>query len=159
MTDYQELARELLENMPKFSKAPMQKNADRFVRGEMPALVFLSYHSAASPGEISDELNISTARTAKLLATLASKGFITRVPDDKDKRKICVKLTDAGSFHIEAHKTHVLESASEMLKDLGEKDAVEYVRITKRIVENAASKPNAPKKSTTERNQLHDKNF
>lgn len=33
-----------------------------------------------------------------------------------------------------------------MLKDLGEKDAVEYVRITKRIIENAASKPNAPKK-------------
>lgn len=80
-------------------------------------------------------------------------------PDDKDKRKICVKLTDAGSSYIEAHKAYVLKSASEMLKGLGEKDAGEYVRITKRIVENAASKPNAPKKSTTERNQLHDKNF
>lgn len=57
-----------------------------------------------------------------------------------------MKLTDTGSSHIEAHKAHVLESASEMLKDLGEKDAVEYVRITKRIIENAASKPNAPKK-------------
>lgn len=144
--DYQELARELLESMPKLSKAPMQKNADRFVRGEMPALIFLSHHGAASPGEISGELNISTARTAKLLAALASKGFITRAPDGKDKRKICVKLTDAGASHIEAHKAHVLDSVSEVLKNLGEKDAVEYVRITKRIIENAASKPKCTKR-------------
>lgn len=53
--DYQELAWELLESMPKLSKTLIQKNADRFARGEMSTLVFLSCHDAASPGEISGE--------------------------------------------------------------------------------------------------------
>jgi len=137
--DYQKLAEELLESMPKLSKVPMQKNTDRFVRGEMPALIYLSHHGAASPGEISIEMKISTARTAKLLTVLAAKGFITRVPDGKDKRKICVKLTSAGISHIEAHRAHVLASVCTMLRALGEKDAAEYVRIMKRIIENASS--------------------
>lgn len=143
--DYQKLAEELLENMPKLSKIPTQKNADRFIRGEMLALDYLYHHGAATPGEISAEMDISTARTAKLVAVLEAKGFITRMPDSEDKRKICVMLTDAGAAHIESHKQHVLASASAMLSDLGEKDAAEYVRITKRIIENAASRAESEK--------------
>lgn len=146
--DYQKLAEELLESMSKLSKFPMQKNAERFVRGEMLALTYLSHHDALSPGEISAEMNISTARTAKLLDSLGAKGLIIRAPDCGDKRKIRVKLTDAGASHIEAYKAHVLSSVCSVLQGLGEKDAEEYVRIMKRIIDNTASKS-----ENTENNQ------
>ena len=74
--DYECLAEEFLENLKQMLQIPMRKNTDRFVRGEMFVLDYLSKNGAVTPGQISSEMNVSTARMAKLLATLESKGLI-----------------------------------------------------------------------------------
>lgn len=135
--DYEKLAAEFMDILPKLLQIPMQKDADRLVRGEMFALRYLFEEGPQTPGKISEKMNISTARTAKLLAVLEAKGFLVRVPDGADKRKSRVTLTEKGVRHIAAHRKLFLRMVTDMMKALGEHDALEYVRITRRVLENA----------------------
>ncbi len=142
--EYEKLAAEFLDILPKLLQIPMRKNADRQVRGEMFALDYLAEAGPQTPGKISAKMNVSTARTAKLLSVLEAKGFIVRVPDKEDKRKVCVTLSDKGARHIAVRRKLFLKAAADALEALGEQDAVEYVRITKRILENASEKEKEP---------------
>ena len=63
--DYEKLAAEFMDILPKLLQIPMQKDADRLVRGEMFALRYLFEEGPQTPGKISEKMNISTARTAK----------------------------------------------------------------------------------------------
>lgn len=138
--DYEKLAAEFMDILPKLLQIPMQKDADRLVRGEMFALRYLFEEGSQTPGKISEKMNISTARTAKLLAVLEAKGFLVRVPDGADRRKSRVTLTEKGARHIAAHRKLFLRAVADMMEALGEHDALEYVRITRRVLENAAGK-------------------
>lgn len=133
--DYECLAEEFLENLKQMLQIPMRKNTDRFVRGEMFVLDYLSKNGAVTPGQISSEMNVSTARTAKLLATLELKGLIVRTQDGSDKRKRGVTLTQKGASYLGEHKSFVLATVAAALSSLGERDAMEYVRITKKLLD------------------------
>ena len=49
-----------------------------------------------SAGEISEYMNVSTARVAVLLKKMADKGLITKQTDPQDGRRVMVSITDAG---------------------------------------------------------------
>ena len=86
-------------------------------------------------GEISRDLGITTGRTAIALKGLEKKGLVRRAPSETDRRCVNVRITPAGREAAEAFRRHVLESIERMLRELGEDDAREYVRIVSRINE------------------------
>ncbi len=136
--DYIKLADEFLESMRLFRKANMHKNINDSLHGEAFVLHCI-YQQGGDilPGEISSEMEVSSARVATALNSLEKKKLITRSIDVNDRRKILVSLTPEGIEVAERHKQAVLQDAARMLERLGEQDAKEYVRINKRLAEIA----------------------
>lgn len=115
---------------------PFQKKVGDITQGEKRILGFLaSQGDGLTAGELSKKLLFSTPRIASVLKSLEKKGFIERVRDPNDKRVVVVHLTETGkSFVIEEHNKAML-MLEEILKQLGEQDTKELIRIMSRIAD------------------------
>ena len=135
--DYQALAREFMGVMHKMRKRKGEKQISDSLRGEQFVLGFVSHaEGSVIPSDISAEMGISTARIAAALNSLESKGLITRRIDPNDRRKILVELTDAGRAKEQEHTNSIMRVMTRMLENLGEADAVEFLRILKKLAEH-----------------------
>ena len=129
--DYRELAVEFFKDLHSLRKARPQKHISESLRGETFALQYIAYHDGpVLPGEISEEMGISSARVAAALNSLEKKGLVTRRIDPDDRRRILVELTQQGSEQVQKHTEELLNNITQMLSVLDEHDAREYVRIT-----------------------------
>lgn len=132
--DYEKLALEFMEIMHQMRKQKTQKQISDSVHGEHFVLFYISQHEGnVVPSEISNEMEISSARVAAALNSLEGKGLITRQIDVEDRRRILVNLTDAGREQVKQHNQTVMNITTNMLKYLGEHDAGEFLRIMKRL--------------------------
>jgi DNA-binding MarR family transcriptional regulator len=144
--DYTELAGQFILNTYLFRKGYHPKNIDETMRGEACIIYVIAQKGGGVlPGEISNEMGISSARTAVALNNLEKKGLITRQMDRSDRRKILVDLTLAGQILVEHHNRTMLESAVRIIEALGERDAKELVRILGKL---AAVMPKTPASET-----------
>jgi DNA-binding MarR family transcriptional regulator len=138
LMDYKKLAERFFYKSYQLKKYELQQIIDENVQGESFALLYIkNKKSFALPGEISGEMNISSARVAAILNNLENKGFIERQIDKTDRRKILVTLTKEGEEKAKNHNEEVIAQIAKMLELLGEQDAEEFVRITGRIVDLA----------------------
>ena len=138
--DYAELAVELIHKMRTFHKAKLQKYINENLQGEAFVLDFIARHGDhVLPGEISNEVEVSSARVAAALNSLEDKGLVTRQIDKNDRRKILVSLTKTGKESAEKSQQAMVEKVTNLLLQLGERDAKEYVRIMGRLAEIAYS--------------------
>ncbi|NLY08710.1 MAG: MarR family transcriptional regulator [Tissierellia bacterium] len=136
--DYLELANQFLHYMHIFKGYGHQKKIDETMQGETFVLLYIMRkRRMVLPSEISNEMNISSARVAAILNTLENKGFITRQIDQSDRRQILVDLTVAGKEVAEAHHKKVVSGTAKMLEFLGENDSGELVRIMGKLAEIA----------------------
>ena len=134
--DYSALAVELLEKMHHLHGAKPQKDIDEAMQGETLMLDYLAHHGGeALPGEISNQMNVSSARIAQMLNNLEKKGWIIREINPDDRRKILVNLTSAGRTEARERMQKIVKLATKMLTRLGEDDAREYVRIMGRLID------------------------
>jgi len=134
--DYAVLAAEMLEKMQSLRKASPQKYIEEALHGEAFVLHIIARHDeAVLPGDISAEMNISSARVAQALNSIEKKGWITRQIDANDRRRILVTLTPEGKSSAEKNHRAVISLAANMLSLLGESDAKEYIRITGRLAD------------------------
>jgi DNA-binding MarR family transcriptional regulator len=139
LVDYIELAERFFYKSYQLKKYELQQIIDENVQGENFALLYIKNRDGfALPGEISEEMNISSARVAVILNNLESKGFIERQIDKTDRRRILVVLTEKGEEKAENHNKEVIAQIAKMLELLGGQDAREFVRITGRIVDLAS---------------------
>ena len=141
--DYSKLVDEFLQHMHLFRKFKPQQTINESMHGEAFALHHIARSSAhIIPSEISDAMGISGARIAATLNSLEGKGYITRQIDPSDRRRILVTLTDKGREQEEAYRRKLTETIEKMLRQLGEHDAKEYIRITRKMAELAESNDN-----------------
>lgn len=132
--DYTALAREYMEVLFKMRKRKNQKKISDSMHGEQFVLGYLSHHDGCGiPGDISNEMGISTARIAATLNSLETKGLLTRRIDELDRRRILVELTDAGKKKESDHEKHIMAIMVHMLEELGDHDAIEFLRILKKL--------------------------
>ena len=136
--DYKILAAALLENMQSLHKARPQKHINEALQGEAFVLHFIAHQNRdVLPSDISQEMDVSSARVAAALNKLENKELITRQNDDKDRRKVIVKVTKKGKDLADKQYDEVLNAAAKLLSALGENDAKEYLRITKKMADMA----------------------
>ena len=137
--DYNELATELMQKMYALRQARPQKQIDESMQGEHFVLHLISFHQrSVLPSEISNRMGISSARIAAALNSLERKGLITRKIDISDRRRILVDLTPEGKAMADEQHQKAMETLRNTLRQLGENDAREYVRITGRLAELAS---------------------
>ena len=134
--DYKALANVMLTKMFLLNKTRPQRSINEGMRGEAFVLQYIIHHeNAVLPSEISNFMNISTARMAAALNSLERKGFITRRIDPSDRRRILVELTPEGKEFADAQRGAMLNHMTRMLERLGEQDSTELVRILGRVAE------------------------
>ncbi len=134
--EYKELANEFFRCMTNAPKMQFQKKVDDLSHGERRILGYLTFErDGVTSGELSDKLYLSTPRVASALNSLSKKGFIERSRDTSDKRIVIVTITEDGkNFMMEEHE-EAMVMIEQTLRNLGEHDAQEFVRIIKRITE------------------------
>ena len=131
--DYKELAKIFLSNWQNCRKNPDFRHFDENTKGEMFVLQCIAAkNSAVYPNEISDETLISSARVAITLNNLENKGYLERKIDKQDRRRVIISLTEKGAAKAAEHYERLLGQIALMLENLGETDAIEYVRLTKK---------------------------
>ncbi len=137
--DYKALASELMrQQFILFHDSP-QKQVGDFSKGETRILNYLadSENHTALPSELSAHMDISSARIAATLNSLEHKQMIFRRMDAADRRRILVCITDCGLEFVLQKREEIRHNIEQLLRDLGEEDAKEYVRIIGRIVANS----------------------
>jgi Transcriptional regulators len=135
MEIYEEYVKELMKCMIKNEKI-INQNVTDIARGEMATLVYLiEEKDGAYASDISEQFQINTSRVAAILNSLSRKKYIQRVKDEKDQRKTHVYITESGRDYALNKKKEAHHQLMKILKELGEEDMKEYLRIMKRIVE------------------------
>lgn len=133
--DYDSLADELINMRGSRPQIRFDRKLSKAMKGEMFVLNYLKHHgNKAHPRELSDEMVVSTARTAVILNHLEKGGFIARIPDRNDNRQIIVCLSEKGVEMLEKHHREIVKYMVKILERLGEKDAMEYVRLQKKLM-------------------------
>lgn len=78
-----------------------------------------------NPKEISAGLNISKQQLTNLIRGLELGGYLTKVPDEKDKRAVLVSLTPAGVEIGEKKWALIYQKFSHKLDTLTEEDKID----------------------------------
>ncbi|WP_044600137.1 MarR family winged helix-turn-helix transcriptional regulator [Candidatus Stoquefichus massiliensis] len=134
--DYQECAKKVIECVLLNQRTGniVYRHVSDIAKGEIGVLLYLNdENNGANAYEISQKFDVNTSRVAAVLNSLSKKGFIQRVADPLDKRKIQVYITDKGRRYGEEHRQEIILKMSKVLSQLGEYDAKEYVRILQKI--------------------------
>ena len=132
--DYEALALDMLNSMQSLHKAALQRRLDEALRGEHFVLRYIARHGeGVLPGEIGEEMQVSTARVAQTLNSMEKKAWLTRQIDPRDRRKILVQLTPEGKAIADGRHQSIVAIATNILTLLGEDDAKAYVRISKKL--------------------------
>ena len=118
------------------SRRNMMTQMERSSKGELFILKYLySKGAAVIPSEISDAMHTSTARISAALNTLEKKGQIHREIDTSNRRNILVTITEAGCERSRSNMQEMRNRMISILTEMGEQDAVEFVRLFKRFSE------------------------
>jgi DNA-binding MarR family transcriptional regulator len=68
-----------------------------------------------SPGELAAILGVSPQAATKAADSLEERGYVTRHPDESDRRRILLELTERGEAYAEA-VTSVVEGIDEEIR-------------------------------------------
>lgn len=129
--DNEKLAEELFHQLRNNSKTSLTEMLNDFNRGEIGVLGYLVFdRNNVTAGELSEKLNVTTARIANVLNSLESKGYIKRNNTNEDKRKTLVTITDKGREVVYQVKKDLTTKILTVVKEIGDKDIKEYLRIS-----------------------------
>lgn len=134
--DYFSLAEKMLSVRARLSHLPAGEAVSDACGGEFFALSLLLLDDAPGcPSGLRRSMGVSSARIAALLKHLEQKGWISRSADEHDERRVNVLLTDAGRELINSRRREAIERVSAALRELGEEDAHEYVRLQQKMLD------------------------
>lgn len=110
-----------------------------FLVGETALLESIaSAKTTPTPGELSERLHLSRARTANILRTLREKGYVTMEVADDDRRKMLVTITEAGKKHLLGKHAYLEDYFDKYVEVLGEKNISDLTALLKVTADSEA---------------------
>lgn len=132
----EEIAEYLFQQLKTNTSTSLTEVLNEFSKGEVGVLSYLAFDkNSASSGELSEKLNVTTARIARILNSLESKKLIKRKEDKLDKRKIIVEITKEGVILARVTKREIINKIIGVVEEVGYEEIKEYVRIALKIRE------------------------
>ena len=105
------------------------------IRGEYGVLNCLySAEEGLPAGDLCRRLHVVPGRMADILKQLEKKQLITRTKDDKDRRMVISRITDAGRKLIDKRRAEIHEEYKGMFDKLGEQDTRELIRLLRIVL-------------------------
>ena len=86
-----------------------------------------------SAGEISQFMNVSTARVAVLLRKMNEKGLIVRSTDPDDARKTMISLSEECIRKVEKHKEYFLGFFSAVIERMGKERFEQFIELSEEL--------------------------
>ena len=86
-----------------------------------------------SAGEISEYMDVSTARVAVLLKKMSEKKLITRTSDPHDKRKVMVSITEEGKKQYCEKMNEIILYAGAIIDHFGVEKMEDFIASCKEI--------------------------
>ena len=130
----EEYAENLFNRLKPTNFKSLTDTLNYFNRGEVGVLSYLAFDkNETSSGELSEKLNVSTARIASILNSLENKKYIRRKEDSLDKRKTLVVITESGKELAVETKKELMDILIKVIKEIGYEDIEEYTRIVQKI--------------------------
>lgn len=93
----------------------------------------LMYHDSLPTSVIGDILYISRPNMTSYIDKLVKDGMVERIPDEKDRRIIRIKLTSGGMEFIKKSRLIVEENMSENLSSLNAEELEELYKAIKTV--------------------------
>ena len=77
-----------------------QRAVDTLSDGQFAVLAALSIHGEHTLGQLADRERVTAPSMNRTVSLLEEAGYLTRTPDDDDRRKVTIALTDAGRLVV-----------------------------------------------------------
>ncbi|WP_031240455.1 MULTISPECIES: MarR family winged helix-turn-helix transcriptional regulator [Asaia] len=105
-----------------------------------PLLELQRYGRPMHPKEIAEALLLDKSSMVRILRTLEEKGFITREPDEADRRAFYVRITPEGARRLD----EVLRFSRAIEQTVTEGIDAEELAITRKVIARIHSRLNGP---------------
>ena len=130
--DAQEFLKELYSSIPRsfYNKLETTQRGIGFV------LNYLKHSDGeVIAGDLSKNLNVSTARIAAMLKRMEQSGLVTRHSSLEDARRTVVEITPAGIVLVDEMREQTLKRVESLLDKISKEDLDTYIRISHQIRE------------------------
>ncbi len=133
--DVDYLATELLNSLSILNTEQILNRLKLTYKGENVILALLvEFGGSGTPGNLCKRVDFTAARLSAIIKSLESKGLVERIQNKDDKRSTIVAMTSQGYDYFSALQVEVLRNALTVIKNLGEEDAEEFLRIINRLI-------------------------
>ncbi|WP_438381168.1 MarR family transcriptional regulator [Asaia sp. BMEF1] len=109
-----------------------------------PLLELYRHGGPLHPKEIADALLLDKSSMVRILRTLEEKGFVTRTPDEADRRAFFVSLTDAGETRLQEVMRLSREIEMRAIAGVAKEDLAATRRVLKAIHDEIQSVETLP---------------
>ncbi|MGM9881832.1 MAG: MarR family winged helix-turn-helix transcriptional regulator [Bacilli bacterium] len=132
--NYEKIAEILFQELRSINSASLIEVLNEFNRGEIGVLNYLVFDKdEVSAGELSEKLNVSTARIASILNSLENKEYIKRKEDNLDKRKTLVIVTTKGKDLVTSAKKEIINKIKKVIEEVGYDEIRDYLKTALKI--------------------------
>lgn len=133
--DVDRLAKELSQMHIDYAKLLTQIANALSINGETGVLLWLNQQEKDIYAiDIIEHFRLTPGRVANILKKLEQRQLIKRQEDGEDQRRSRISLTEKGILRANTLYMQMNAGHAQVLTALGQKDAVEGVRILKRII-------------------------
>jgi DNA-binding MarR family transcriptional regulator len=87
-----------------------------------------------SPGRLLKETLVTSGTMTNRVDRLATRGFVERLPDPRDRRGVLVRLTEAGRATVDGALAGLLEREKDLLAGLGTADQRRLAALLRELV-------------------------
>lgn len=78
-----------------------QRAVDTMSDGQFAVLAALTVHGEHTLGQLADRERVTAPSMNRTVSLLEEAGYLSRTPDDDDRRKVTIALTDAGRLVVD----------------------------------------------------------
>lgn len=116
-----------------------ERAVDAMSDGQFAVLAVLKVHGAHTLGELAERERVTAPSMNRTVNCLEESGWVTRAPDDDDRRKVNVSLTAAGLEVVDETVRRRDRWVEEVLADLDDDDREALARAAA-IMERAVAR-------------------
>jgi DNA-binding MarR family transcriptional regulator len=112
-----------------------QSNVDSFwlPHAQSEAFMLIDHAGALSVGELAKKLQVTSGAVTQLIDPLVVRGFVQRVPSNKDRRTIHLSLTESGQKFKKDMKRAKQKKIAELLSVLNDEELRSITALMEKI--------------------------
>lgn len=102
---------------------------DDLTPSDVTYLVNIFYHQNCSQRDLAEQLFVSESNVAQIIKRLEKNEYITRIPDDRNKSRKIINLTQKGKNTVFTLIKSMYEWEGEFFKDYDSEDVEKFKRM------------------------------